>query len=114
MHGSFIYLEQNAQALARLPAEARPQLGPTFKLQQRVLFGAYLVIAVPALAAVLFTFVAAMRDTLLSRWMAAANPVTMIVAWLLPKRPLPKQLTQYTEGAGINIGFFSLKAYALC
>jgi hypothetical protein len=38
--------------------------------------------------------------------MAAVNPVTVIVAWLLLKRILPQQVTKYAEGAGFNIGFF--------
>lgn len=106
VHGSFIYIEQNAQALVRLPIEARPVLGSMFLLQQRVLFTAYAVIGVAAvLGSFLFSIVVATRETSLPRWMSAVNPITMILAWVILKRFLPKQVARYTEGAGFNIGF---------
>lgn len=107
VHGSFIYIEQNAQVLARLPLEARPILGPAFQLQQRVLATTYAILLVAALlASILFSIVVAFFDTLLPVWMAAVNPVTMVIAFLLLKRLLPRQVTKYVEGAGFNIGFF--------
>lgn len=107
VHGSFIYVEQNAHVLARLPADGRPVLGRIFRLQQRLLFMAYAVIAVPALlASLLFTIVVVSAETLLPGWMAAVNPVTAILFWLLLKRVLPQRVRAYTEGAGFNIGFF--------
>jgi hypothetical protein len=107
VHGSFIYIEQNAQVLARLPLEARPILGPAFQLQQRVLATTYAILLVAALlASLLFSIVVAFFETLLPVWMAAVNPVTMVIAFLLLKRLLPRQVTKYVEGAGFNIGFF--------
>ena len=38
--------------------------------------------------------------------MAAVNPVTLTVAFLLLKRLLPQKMTRYVEGAGFNIAFF--------
>lgn len=117
LHGSFIYIEHNARALARLSAEGRTVLGPLFHLQQRLLFTAYAAIAVLALlACLLFAVAVASGSTLLPRWMAAANPVMTILAWLVLKRLLPHRVAKYAEGAGFNIGFllfFSLLAIML-
>jgi hypothetical protein len=38
--------------------------------------------------------------------MAAINPVTMTIAWLLIKRILPQIIRYATEGAGFNIAYF--------
>ena len=37
--------------------------------------------------------------------MAAINPVTMTVAWMLLKRLLPQIIRDWTEGAGFNIAY---------
>lgn len=107
VHGSFIYVEQNAQALAHLSAEARPVLGPIFRLQQQLLTRTYLVLLIALiLSALLYSIVVLIFETLLPPWMAAVNPVTTSLVFLLLKRLLPRQLTRYVEGAGFNIGFF--------
>jgi hypothetical protein len=107
VHGSFIYIEQNAQALVHLAAEARPVLGATFRLQQKVLSTSYVILLIALiLSALLYSIVVILFDTLLPRWMAAVNPVTMTLAFLLLKRVFPQQLTRYVEGAGFNIAFF--------
>lgn len=107
VHGSFIYVEQNAGVMARLSAAGRAVLGPVFQLQQRVAFTAYAIIGVAALlGSVLFSIIVAVADTLFPRWMAAVNPVTMVLVYFLVKALLPHQVTKYVEGAGFNIGFF--------
>lgn len=107
VHGSFIYVEQNAGVMARLSAEGRAVLGPVFKLQQRIAFTAYAIIGVAALlGSVLFSIIVARGDTLLPRWMAAVNPITTVLVYFLVKQLLPRQVTKYVEGAGFNIGFF--------
>lgn len=107
VHGSFIYIEQNAQVLARLSPEERPILGEVFRLQQRVMATAYAVVAVATLlASLLYSIVVAVGTTGLPRWMAAVNPVTMVITWMLIRRLLPERVARYSEGAGFNIGFF--------
>lgn len=107
VHGSFIYVEQNARVLARLCPEGRSVLGPVFRLQQRLVFTAYAIIGVTALVgSVLYSIVVVSSDTLLPRWMAAVNPVTTVVAYFLVKMFLPDRVSKYVEGAGFNIGFF--------
>ncbi|NLF65710.1 MAG: hypothetical protein GX579_14035 [Chloroflexi bacterium] len=106
VHGSFIYIELNAGVLARLPADSRQLFGPVFRLQQRVMAAAYAVIVVATLlAAVGHSFVVALSGTSLPRWMAAVNPVTMTVLWLVIRKLLPRSIANYFEGAGFNIGF---------
>lgn len=107
VHGSFIYIEQNARAMTMLSPDGREALGPIFRLQQRIMATTYAILLVAALlASLLFSIVVAFFDTLLPVWMAAVNPVTMVIAFLLLKRLLPRQVTKYVEGAGFNIGFF--------
>jgi hypothetical protein len=43
--------------------------------------------------------------------MVAVNPLTLIIAWLVLKRILPKFVRDWTEGAGFNIGFFAFFAF---
>lgn len=106
VHGSFIYVEQNAKALA-LSLEARPVLGPIFRLQQQLLTRTYVVLLIALiLSALLYSIVVAVFDTLLPPWMAAVNPVTTSLAFLVLKRMLPQQVTRFVDGAGFNIGFF--------
>ena len=38
-------------------------------------------------------------------WMAAANPVIALLAWLALKRLLPSKLVEALEGAGFNIAY---------
>jgi hypothetical protein len=44
-------------------------------------------------------------------WMAAVNPVTLTIVWLLLKKVLPRFINEATEGAGFNIAYF---AFFLC
>ena len=48
--------------------------------------------------------------TLFPVWMAAINPVTMTLAWLLIKRILPTFVRDLTEGAGFNIAYLAFFA----
>jgi hypothetical protein len=48
--------------------------------------------------------------TLFPVWMAAINPVTMTLVWLLIKRILPQFVRDHTEGAGFNIAYLAFFA----
>ena len=48
----------------------------------------------------------ALGRTVFPVWMAAVNPVTMTIAWMLVKRILPQFVRDWTEGAGFNIAYF--------
>lgn len=38
-------------------------------------------------------------------WMAAVNPMSATLAWLVVKRLFPRAITDYTDGAGFNIAY---------
>jgi len=48
----------------------------------------------------------AFGDTLFPRWMAAINPITALVVWLIVRRVAPK-LVEPVDGAGFNIALFA-------
>jgi len=56
-------------------------------------------------ASVLFSILVASGRTAFPTWMAAINPVTLTIAWLVVKRILPQFVRDWTEGAGFNIAF---------
>jgi hypothetical protein len=58
------------------------------------------------IASGLFSVAVATSQTLFPTWMAAVNPVTMTITWLLLKRILPTFITDPLEGAGFNIAYF--------
>lgn len=58
------------------------------------------------IASILFSILVASGKTAFPVWMAAVNPVSMTIAWLLIKRILPQFVRDWTEGAGFNIAFF--------
>jgi dolichol kinase len=62
------------------------------------------------LASILFSVLVASGKTLFPIWMAAINPVTMTILWLLLKRVLPQFVRDHTEGAGFNIAYLAFFA----
>ncbi len=58
------------------------------------------------IASILFSVIVFTNHTLFPAWMAAINPLTMTIAWLLLKRILPAIITDALEGAGFNIAYF--------
>jgi hypothetical protein len=74
------------------------------------------VIVLIVVASILFSILVVSGKTAFPIWMAAINPVTMTVAWLLIKRILPQFVRDGTEGAGFNIAFlvfFACTTFAL-
>jgi hypothetical protein len=74
-----------------------------------VSYGPLLIFIV--IASILFSVLVASGKTLFPVWIAAINPVTMTIAWLVVKRVLPQFVRDWTEGAGFNIAFM---AFFLC
>ncbi len=58
------------------------------------------------IASILFSVGVITNRTRFPTWMAAINPVTMTIAWLLLKRILPAVITDALEGAGFNVAYF--------
>ena len=62
------------------------------------------------IASILFSILVASGRTAFPIWMAAVNPVTLTIAWLVLKRVLPQFVRDWTEGAGFNIAFLAFFA----
>jgi len=106
VHGSFIYLGEYVQALNQVSAEAQPMVARMFSHHRTIMAITYGFVAVCILvASIWYSALVALGKTAFPAWMAAINPITVILAWLLLKRILPARVRYYTEGAGFNIGY---------
>ena len=106
VHGSFIYLGEYVQALNQVSAESQPVVTRMFSHHRTIMAITYGFVGVCILIASLwYSTLVALGQTVFPAWMAAINPITVILAWLLLKRILPGRIKEYTEGAGFNIGF---------
>lgn len=110
VHGSFIYLGEYVQALDRLGAEAQTVLVAMFQRHRQIMVISYGVLASAILTASVWFSAAVWRGgTLFPVWLAAVNPITALVAWLLLRRLVPPVAKQL-EGAGFNIAFLAFFA----
>jgi len=108
VHGSFIYLGEYVQALNQLEGTAQTTMLSALKHQRTIMLVTYgFVIGSILAASIWFTVVVALGRTAFPTWMAAINPVTATLAWLVIKRILPKSVSAYTEGAGFNIAYLA-------
>lgn len=105
IHGSFIYVGQQAHAYAAAPAAQREPLGALLRGALTTIFSSYaaLFIAV-VLASLWFVAVVLSGRAGLPAWVALANPVLLITAWLALMRVAPRPIVDATQGAGLNIG----------
>jgi hypothetical protein len=108
VHGSFAYVGETVQALYEADERRRPMLVAMVRRQIVTIMIAYgpLMLAVIAASAWGGAAIATGR-TRLPAWMAAVNPVTMTIAWLLVKTILPKRVAALLHGAGFNIAYFA-------
>lgn len=117
IHGSFIYLGENVQLLHAVNDDARPLLIDVLMRQQTVMLICYAVLFICGLvASIWFSVAVALGHTRFPVWLAAVNPVSATLAWLVLKRFLPQAVADHTEGAGFNIAyiiFFGLMTVAL-
>jgi hypothetical protein len=75
---------------------------------RRVLFISYAPVMIfVVVASILFSILVASGKTAFPTWMAAINPLTLTITWLLLKRILPQFIRDRTEGAGFNIAYFA-------
>jgi len=63
------------------------------------------VAACVLVASIWYSSLVALGKTTFPAWMAAINPITVVLAWLLLKRVLLGRVRDVTEGAGFNIGY---------
>jgi hypothetical protein len=116
VHGSFIFLGQYVQALNRLGADSQPVIIDMFNQHKKILMVSYApVLLALMLGSIWFSVAVALGHTLFPQWMAAVNPLTALIVWLILRRLLPK-LGEWFDGAGFNIAlmvFFSFVTVVL-
>ena len=107
VHGTFYYMGEYVQALNKVDEHSQVIIADMIGRHRKVLIITYApVLIFIIIASLLFSFLVATNETLFPVWMAAVNPVTLTIAWLLIKRVLPKLITDSLEGAGFNIAYF--------
>jgi hypothetical protein len=111
VHGTFYYMGEYVQALNKVEDSSQPVIADMIARHRRVLIITYAPVLVFILiASVLFSILVASGKTAFPVWMAAVNPVTLTIAWLIVKRILPRFVRDWTEGAGFNIAYLAFFA----
>jgi hypothetical protein len=112
VHGTFYYMGEYVHALNNVEEASQPVIADMFTRHRKVLIISYAPVIIAVLvASILFSIAVATQTTAFPLWMAAVNPVTLTIAWLLLKRILPQLVRDWTEGAGFNIAFL---AFFIC
>jgi len=111
VHGTFYYMGEYVQALNNVEEKSQPIVAGLIERHRKVLIISYApVLIFIFVASVLFSILVASGGTAFPTWMAAINPVTMTITWLVVKRILPQFVRDWTEGAGFNIAFLAFFA----
>ncbi|NJC98242.1 MAG: hypothetical protein C3F07_04690 [Anaerolineales bacterium] len=111
VHGTFYYLGEYVQALNKVEESSQTVIADMFARHRKVMIASYgpLLIMI-VIASSLFSVLVATQQTGFPKWMAAVNPVTLTIAWMLVKRILPQFVRDRTEGAGFNIAYLAFFA----
>ena len=111
VHGTFYYMGEYIQALNKVEDGSQSVIADMIARHRKVLIITYApVLILILIASILFSILAASGRTAFPVWMAAVNPVTMTIAWLVLKRILPQSVRDWTEGAGFNIAYLAFFA----
>jgi hypothetical protein len=111
VHGTFYYMGEYVHALNEVRDDSQGIVAGMIQRHRNVLIATYApVLIFIFLASILFSVLVASGNTLFPVWMAAVNPVTMTILWLLLKRILPQFIRDHTEGAGFNIAYLAFFA----
>ena len=106
VHGTFYYMGEYVHALNNVQDDSQPVVVDMITRHRKVLIVTYApVLLFILIASILFSVLVASGKTSFPVWMAAINPVTMTIAWMLFKRVLPQSFRDWTEGAGFNIAY---------
>lgn len=107
VHGTFYYMGEYVQALNKVDEFSQTIIADMITRHKKVLIVTYAPVLIMILiASILFSVLVTANETHFPAWMAAVNPFTLTIAWLVVKRILPKLITDSLEGAGFNIAFF--------
>ena len=111
VHGTFYYMGEYVHALNKVDDGSQAVIAGMIERHRKVLIATYAPILLFILiASILFSVLVASGKTAFPVWMAAVNPVTMTIAWLVVKRVLPQFIRDWTEGAGFNIAYLAFFA----
>lgn len=111
VHGTFYYMGEYVQALNKVDEFSQVIIAGMIERHRRVLIISYApVLILIVVASILFSWLVSTGNTAFPVWMAAVNPVTLTIAWLILKRILPQFVRDRTEGAGFNIAFLAFFA----
>lgn len=117
VHGTFYYMGEYIHALNDVQDESQAVVAEMIGRHRKVLIITYAPVIIFILfGSIIFSVLVASGKTSFPVWMAAVNPVTMTIAWLLVKRILPRFVRDWTEGAGFNIAymlFFACTTFTL-
>lgn len=106
VHGAFGFVGETAQLVYEADGALRTSLVSRLRSQLVTIMLAY----TPVLLAIIAASIISAAATLTGRtrfpvWMAAVNPVTLTIGWLLLRRVLPQGVGEFLKGAGFNIAF---------
>ena len=111
VHGTFYYMGEYIHALNTVEEKSQPIIIGMIERHKKVLIIAYApVLIIIIIASVLFSVLVASGKTSFPVWMAAVNPLTLTIVWLVGKRILPQFVRDWTEGAGFNIAYMAFFA----
>jgi len=111
VHGTFYYMGEYIQALNKVEDGSQSVIADMIVRHRKVLIISYApVLILILIASILFSILVASGETAFPVWMAAVNPVTMTIVWLILKRILPGSVRDWTEGAGFNIAYLAFFA----
>ena len=112
VHGSFFYMGEYVQALNGVDEQSQAIVADMIMRHRRILVITYAPLLIfIVIASILFSILVGSGKTMFPAWMAAINPVTMTIAWMLVKRILPQFIRDWTEGAGFNIAYLIFFAF---
>ena len=111
VHGTFYFMGEYIQALNKVDDGSQSVIADMIARHRKVLIITYApVIILILIASILFSILVTSGKTAFPVWMAAVNPVTLTIAWLILKRILPQSVRDWTEGAGFNIAYLAFFA----
>ena len=111
VHGTFYFMGEYVHALNKVDEHSQAVIADMITRHRKVLIITYApVLILIIIASIMFSILVASGRTAFPIWMAAINPLTMTIAWLLIKRILPQSVRDAAEGAGFNIAYFAFFA----
>jgi len=106
VHGTFYYMGEYVQALNKVEDDSQAVIAEMIARHRKVLIITYAPLMILVIiASILFSILVASGKTAFPVWVAAINPVTMTIAWMILKRLLPQFIRDWTEGAGFSIAY---------